>query len=147
MLETTIVGSLPKPQWLAEPEKLWAPWRLEGPALEQAKKDAALVWIKEQEDDGIDIISNGEQFRIHFVHGFLEHIEGIDWAKKTTLRSAPRVRCVRWVTFPSVLKLSLDKSNIRNGTLPEPLYRVVISAVPLLVTATSHAPASPPARL
>lgn len=85
MLETTIAGSLPKPHWLAEPEKLWAPWRLEGSALEQAKKDAALVWIKEQEDDGIDIVSNGEQFRIHFVHGFLEHIEGIDWAKKTKM--------------------------------------------------------------
>ncbi len=85
MLETTIAGSLPKPHWLAEPEKLWARWRLEGSALEQAKKDAALVWIKEQEDDGIDIVSNGEQFRIHFVHGFLEHIEGIDWAKKTKM--------------------------------------------------------------
>lgn len=85
LLETTIAGSLPKPHWLAEPEKLWAPWRLQGEALEQGKKDAALVWIKEQEDDGIDIVSNGEQFRVHFVHGFLEQIEGIDWAKKTPM--------------------------------------------------------------
>jgi len=85
MLETTIAGSLPKPSWLAEPEKLWAGWRLEGAELEQAKRDAALVWLKEQEDDGIDIVSNGEQFRVHFVHGFLERIEGIDWTRKTKM--------------------------------------------------------------
>jgi 5-methyltetrahydropteroyltriglutamate--homocysteine methyltransferase len=63
MLDTTIAGSLPKPSWLAEPETLWAPWRLEGAALEQGKQDAALVWLKEQEDCGIDIVTNGEQFR------------------------------------------------------------------------------------
>jgi 5-methyltetrahydropteroyltriglutamate--homocysteine methyltransferase len=85
MLDTTIAGSLPKPSWLAEPEKLWAPWRLEGAELERGKQDAALVWLKEQEDCGIDIVGNGEQFRVHFVHGFLETIEGIDWAKKTKM--------------------------------------------------------------
>jgi 5-methyltetrahydropteroyltriglutamate--homocysteine methyltransferase len=85
MLETTIAGSLPKPAWLAEPEKLWASWRQEGAELERAKRDAALVWLKEQEAAGIDIVSDGEQFRVHFVHGFLERIEGIDWAKKTKM--------------------------------------------------------------
>ncbi len=85
MLRTTIAGSLPKPSWLAEPEKLWAPWRLEGEELERGKKDAALVWLKEQEDAGIDIVGNGEQFREHFVHGFLMHIDGIDWNKKTKM--------------------------------------------------------------
>ena len=85
MLETTIAGSLPKPAWLAEPEKLWAAWRQEGAELERAKRDAALVWLKEQEAAGIDIVSDGEQFRLHFVHGFLERIEGIDWAKKTRM--------------------------------------------------------------
>ena len=85
MLESTIAGSLPKPSWLAEPEKLWAKWRLEGEELEQAQRDAALVWIKVQEDAGIDIVGNGEQFRTHFVHGFLEHIDGIDWRVKTKM--------------------------------------------------------------
>ena len=85
MLETTIAGSLPKPSWLAEPEKLWAPWKLEGEELAQAKRDAALLWVKEQEDCGIDIVSDGEQFRVHFVHGFLQHVEGIDWEKKTKM--------------------------------------------------------------
>jgi len=85
MLESTIAGSLPKPDWLAEPEKLWAPWRYQGEALTQAQGRAAAEWIKHQEDAGIDIVTNGEQFRIHFVHGFLEHINGIDWDKKTAM--------------------------------------------------------------
>ena len=85
MFETTIAGSLPKPSWLAEPEKLWAPWKLAGDELEQGKRDAALIWLKEQEDAGIDIVTEGEQFRIHFVHGFVEHVQGIDWQKKTKM--------------------------------------------------------------
>ena len=85
MFESTIAGSLPKPEWLAEPEKLWAPWRLEGDVLERGKRDASLIWLKEQESAGIDIVSNGEQFREHFVHGFLNEIDGIDWNKMTTM--------------------------------------------------------------
>jgi 5-methyltetrahydropteroyltriglutamate--homocysteine methyltransferase len=85
MLATTIAGSLPKPAWLAEPEKLWPAWRQESAELERAKRDAALIWLKEQEAAGIDIVSDGEQFRVHFVHGFLEKIEGIDWARKTKM--------------------------------------------------------------
>ena len=85
MLETTIAGSLPKPEWLAEPDKLWASWRVQGEELEQFKRRSAAEWLKHQEDAGIDIVTNGEQFRIHFVHGFLEHIDGIDWDKKTPM--------------------------------------------------------------
>ncbi len=85
MLETTTVGSLPKPEYLAEPQKLWPAWRAEGKALQQAKERAVVDWLKHQEAAGLDIVSNGEQFRIHFVHGFLEHIDGIDWKKKTLM--------------------------------------------------------------
>ncbi len=85
MFQTTIAGSLPKPSWLAEPEKLWAPWRLSGPELADAMRDAALLWIKQQEDAGIDMVTNGEQFRRHFVHGFLESLQGIDWQKMTRM--------------------------------------------------------------
>jgi 5-methyltetrahydropteroyltriglutamate--homocysteine methyltransferase len=85
MLETTIAGSLPKPAWLAETGKLWPAWRCEGADLEQAKRDAALVWLKTLEDTGVDIVSEGEQFRVHFVHGFLQRIEGIDWDRKTRM--------------------------------------------------------------
>ena len=85
MIKTTVAGSLPKPSWLAEPEKLWAAWKLEGKTLVEGQQDAALAWIKTQEDAGIDIVSDGEQFRRHFVHGFLESIDGIDWQKMTTM--------------------------------------------------------------
>jgi 5-methyltetrahydropteroyltriglutamate--homocysteine methyltransferase len=85
MFKTTVAGSLPKPSWLAEPDRLWAPWRLEGPELEAAKRDATLLAIKEQEDAGIDIVSDGEQARQHFVHGFLERVEGIDFAHKVEM--------------------------------------------------------------
>lgn len=85
MIPTTVAGSLPKPRWLAEPEKLWAPWRLEGADLTEGQQDAALAWIKIQEDAGIEIVSDGEQFRKHFVHGFLEEVEGIDWQRMTTM--------------------------------------------------------------
>ncbi len=115
MLETTIAGSLPKPHWLAEPEKLWAAWRLEGDELERGKKDAALVWLKEQEDCGIDIVSNGEQFRVHFVHGFLERIEGIDWAAKTKMgiRDNRYVVEVPTVTGPVARKQSVHGPEVR----------------------------------
>ena len=85
MLETTIAGSLPKPSWLAEPRKLWAPWRQAGAALEEAKRDATLLWLKLQEDAGIDIVADGEQSRQHFVHGFLESVEGIDFSRRVTM--------------------------------------------------------------
>jgi 5-methyltetrahydropteroyltriglutamate--homocysteine methyltransferase len=85
MFETTIAGSLPKPSWLAEPNRLWAPWRLSGAELDAAKRDATLLAIKEQEDAGIDVVSDGEQSRQHFVHGFLEHVDGIDFARQVEM--------------------------------------------------------------
>jgi 5-methyltetrahydropteroyltriglutamate--homocysteine methyltransferase len=85
VFETTIAGSLPKPSWLAEPNRLWAPWRLSGTELDAAKLDATLLAIKEQEDAGVDVVSDGEQSRQHFVHGFLELVEGIDSARKVEM--------------------------------------------------------------
>ena len=85
MFPTTVAGSLPKPSWLAEPDKLWPQWRLSGDDLEAGKLDATLLAIKMQEDAGIDIVSDGEQSRQHFVHGFLEFVEGIDFGKKVEM--------------------------------------------------------------
>ena len=85
MLETTIAGSLPKPSWLAEPRVLWPAWRLDGAALAEAKRDATLLALKTQEDAGIDIVSDGEQSRQHFVHGFLEGIEGVDFDRRVRI--------------------------------------------------------------
>lgn len=85
MFETAIAGSLPKPGWLAETGKLWPQWHSGGPDLAQAKLDATLLWIKTQEDAGLDVIGDGEQSRQHFVHGFLEHVEGIDFEHKVEM--------------------------------------------------------------
>ena len=82
LFPTAIAGSLPKPAWLAVPNKLWAPWRLEGDELATAKDDATLLAIKLQEDAGIDIVGDGEQSRQHFVHGFLEAVDGIDFDQR-----------------------------------------------------------------
>ena len=85
MFPTTIAGSLPKPGWLAETHKLWPRWMAEGDALREAKADATLLWIKAQEDAGLDIVTDGEQSRQHFVHGFLEQVDGIDFAHKVEM--------------------------------------------------------------
>jgi 5-methyltetrahydropteroyltriglutamate--homocysteine methyltransferase len=85
MFQTTIAGSLPKPAWLAETGKLWPRWMQEGAALDQAKLDATLLWIKLQEQAGVDVIGDGEQARQHFVHGFLERVDGIDFEHKVEM--------------------------------------------------------------
>lgn len=85
LFPTTIAGSLPKPEWLAEPNMLWAPWKSQGDELLRAKRDATMLAVKVQEDAGIDIVTEGEQARQHFVHGFLEKIEGIDFAHKVEM--------------------------------------------------------------
>ncbi|KNZ30940.1 MAG: 5-methyltetrahydropteroyltriglutamate--homocysteine methyltransferase [Methylibium sp. NZG] len=85
MFDTCIAGSLPKPAWLAETQKLWPQWKASGAELAVAKADATLLWIKAQEDAGLDIVGDGEQSRQHFVHGFLEQVEGIDFEHKVTM--------------------------------------------------------------
>ncbi|MFM9879756.1 MAG: methionine synthase [Burkholderiaceae bacterium] len=85
MFKTAIAGSLPKPAWLSETHKLWPQWKLQGADLAQAKLDATLLWIKAQEAAGLDVIGDGEQSRQHFVHGFLEQVEGIDFEHKVTM--------------------------------------------------------------
>src|SRR6202521_5753856 len=85
LFPSTIAGSLPKPAWLAEPNKLWAPWRLQGDELDAAKDDATVIATKLQADAGIDIVCDGEQARQHFVHGFLEAVDGIDFNKRVEM--------------------------------------------------------------
>ena len=86
LLPTSTAGSLPKPSWLAEPEKLWSAWKLEGEELLQAKRDALSLSLHEQLQAGIDIVSDGEQTRQHFVTTFIEHLEGVDFEKRETMR-------------------------------------------------------------
>ncbi len=85
MFEPTLAGSLPKPSWLAETKKLWPQWKFSGDELAHAKADATLLWLKLQEDAGLATVGDGEQSRQHFVHGFLEFVEGIDFENKVKM--------------------------------------------------------------
>ncbi len=85
LFPASTAGSLPKPTWLAEANKLWPQWRLAGEELAQGKLDATLLAIKLQEDAGLDIVSDGEMSRQHFVHGFLEYVDGIDFVNKVEM--------------------------------------------------------------
>ncbi len=83
---TTISGSLPKPNWLAEPEKLWSPWLLQGDDLKKGKKDAIKIAVDNQINSGLCIIGDGEQTRQHFVTTFIEHLTGVDFKNKKIVR-------------------------------------------------------------
>jgi 5-methyltetrahydropteroyltriglutamate--homocysteine methyltransferase len=85
VLAATIAGSLPKPAWLAAPETLWAPWRLPPETLLEGQRDAVVLALREQEEAGIDVVTDGEQMRRHFVHGFAERLDGIDSARRTRI--------------------------------------------------------------
>lgn len=85
LLPTSTAGSLPKPNWLAEPETLWSDWKLQGDELVEGKKDALYLSVQEQAQAGIDIVSDGEQSRQHFVTTFIEHLDGVDFAKRETV--------------------------------------------------------------
>ncbi|WP_215407052.1 methionine synthase [Vibrio gigantis] len=90
LLPTSTAGSLPKPSWLAQPETLWSPWKLEGDELTDGKQDALRVSLHEQQQAGIDIVSDGEQTRQHFVTTFIEHLNGVDFEKRETVKIRDR---------------------------------------------------------
>ncbi len=115
LFQTTIAGSLPKPSWLAEPNRLWAPWRLAGDDLAAGKRDATVLVIKEQEDAGIDIVTDGEQARQHFVHGFLEAVDGIDTANKVEMgiRNNRYTAMVPTVSGPLMLRGRVHQAEAR----------------------------------
>ncbi len=135
LLPTTIAGSLPKPAWLAEPRKLWAPWKLEGEALAEGKRDAVRLVLQMQERAGIDIVTDGEQTRRHFVNGYMEKLEGIDFKNLKTVRIRNRYdadvpRVVAPVTRPApvhsedVKFLRAATANAIKFTLPGPMTMV-----------------------
>ncbi len=90
LLPTSTAGSLPKPSWLAQPEKLWSPWKLQDQELIDGKHDALRVTLQEQVQSGIDIVSDGEQTRQHFVTTFIEHLDGVDFEKRETVKIRDR---------------------------------------------------------
>lgn len=90
LLPTSTAGSLPKPSWLAQPETLWSPWKLQGEELIEGKQDALRLSLDDQRQAGIDIVSDGEQTRQHFVTTFIEHLSGVDFEKRETVRIRDR---------------------------------------------------------
>lgn len=86
LLPTSTAGSLPKPAWLAQPETLWSPWKLQGDELVEGKRDALLLSLQDQQLAGIDIVSDGEQTRQHFVTTFIEHLSGVDFEKREIVK-------------------------------------------------------------
>ena len=90
LLSTSTVGSLPKPAWLAPPEKLWAPWKLKSDELLEGKQDALRISLHEQQMAGIDIISDGEQTRQHFVTTFIENLSGVDFENRKIVKIRDR---------------------------------------------------------
>lgn len=99
LLPTSTAGSLPKPSWLAEPEQLWSPWKLEGEELIAGKQDALRIALQEQQHAGIDIVSDGEQTRQHFVTTFIEHLNGVDFEKREIVKIRDRYEA----SVPSVV--------------------------------------------
>lgn len=89
-LPTSTAGSLPKPSWLAQSESLWSPWKLQGEELQNGKQDALRLSLQEQQHAGIDIVSDGEQTRQHFVTTFVEHLSGVDFEKRKTVKIRDR---------------------------------------------------------
>ncbi len=90
LFPTSTAGSLPKPVWLAEPETLWSPWKLKGDGLTSGKQDALRIILQEQQSAGVDILSDGEQTRQHFVTTFIENLSGVDFENKKTVRIRDR---------------------------------------------------------
>ena len=90
LLPTSTAGSLPKPCWLAEPETLWSSWKLTDEELVSGKQDALRIALMEQQLAGLDIVSDGEQTRQHFVTTFIESLEGVDFEKRRTVKIRDR---------------------------------------------------------
>ncbi|MBV2130599.1 methionine synthase [Arsukibacterium indicum] len=90
ILPTSTAGSLPKPLWLAEPQTLWSPWKLQGKELHAGKQDALRLALLQQQRAGIDIVSDGEQSRQHFVTTLIEHLDGVDFSRRETVRIRKR---------------------------------------------------------
>ena len=102
MLKTTIAGSLPKPAWLADPSaQLFAPWMVPTERLREAQDDAVRLALIDQEDADIDIVTDGEQRRRHYIWGFLEGLTGTD----TERLGRKRTRGARYATEQDVARV------------------------------------------
>jgi 5-methyltetrahydropteroyltriglutamate--homocysteine methyltransferase len=87
-LATSIVGSLPQPDWLIDRDRLshqFPPrvraaelWRVPAELLDEAQDDATLLAVRSQEDAGLDIVTDGEIRRESYSNHFATALDGID---------------------------------------------------------------------
>jgi 5-methyltetrahydropteroyltriglutamate--homocysteine methyltransferase len=77
-IATTTVGSFPRPGWLAAPGRSEVKFRLDGPQLREAMDDATLLVLRQQEEVGLDLLTDGEQRRPHFINHVLGAWDGVD---------------------------------------------------------------------
>src|SRR5689334_22296535 len=102
MLKTTIAGSLPKPAWLADPSaQLFAPWMVPTERLREAQDDAVRLALVDQEEADLDIVTDGEQRRRHYIWGFLDGLTGMD----TERLGRKRTRGARYATEQDVARV------------------------------------------
>lgn len=80
MLQTMIVGSLPRPTWLVPPHQMYVSWQLQGESLQEGQDDAVRLAVADQEVAGLDILTDGEQRRRHYIWGFCEGLSGLDFS-------------------------------------------------------------------
>jgi 5-methyltetrahydropteroyltriglutamate--homocysteine methyltransferase len=102
-LMATSVGSLPRPVWLAATERSRATFRLSGETLREAQDDAVLLALREQEETGIDILTDGEQRRESFVYHAAACWDGVDMVnqrEKETYRNRRSPHVVPRITGP-----------------------------------------------
>lgn len=88
VLPTTVVGSYPQPDWLVDRgllgsgpvprARMSALWRVHGPYLEQAQDNATVLAIRDMEQAGIDVITDGEIRRESYSNRFATALDGID---------------------------------------------------------------------
>lgn len=81
MLQTMITGSLPRPTWLVPAGQMYVHWKLESDTLAEGQDDAVLLALLDQDEAGIDIVTDGEQRRRHYIWGFVEELEGVDFTR------------------------------------------------------------------
>src|SRR5438874_6686996 len=97
LFSTTLVGSLPQPEWLIDRQKLagrFPPrvrarelWRVPEPWLREAQDDATLLAIRAQEDAGLDIVTDGEIRRESYSNHFATALDGLDLEHPGTVRN------------------------------------------------------------
>src|SRR5262245_21108883 len=87
MLQTMIVGSLPRPTWLAPPQRMYVSPKLEGDVLHEGHDDAVLLALMDQHEAGLDIVTDGEQRRRHYIWGFCEGLVGIDFSRLVKIQT------------------------------------------------------------